>query len=112
MKSSSSVPSTTLNSSNIFNDLPLIKELNPVQLEALKFGLSSLFLGTSGGLLFGSGTSLMRGLQDSPAGRANLLKSFKLFSNFNFKILIHLIKIIFRYCWNKLRGNRIKFNSS
>ena len=66
---------------NPLETLPLIKELNPLQLEALKFGLGSVFLGTTSGLIFGGVTTLMRGIQDSPAGRANLLKSFNIFSN-------------------------------
>ena len=65
---------------NNFKQIPVIKELNSVQLEALKIGLGATFLGTTGGLIFGGVTSLMRGIQETPAGRANLLKSFKLFS--------------------------------
>ena len=65
---------------NNFKQIPVIKELNSAQLEALKIGLGATFLGTTGGLIFGGVTSLMRGIQETPAGRANLLKSFKLFS--------------------------------
>jgi hypothetical protein len=65
---------------DIFKEIPFIKELNSTQLEALKFGLGATFYGTTGGLVFGGMTTLMRGIQDSPAGRANLLRSFKLFS--------------------------------
>lgn len=66
--------------SNDFKQIPVIKELNSVQLEALKFGLGATFIGTTGGLIFGGVTTLMRGIQETPAGRANLIRSFKLFS--------------------------------
>ena len=65
---------------NDFKRILFIKDLNPYQLEALKFGLGASFLGVTGGLTFGGVTTLMRGLQDTPSGRANLLRSFKLFS--------------------------------
>lgn len=71
-------PPSTLSSK--IHEIPFIAQLNSNQLESLKFGLGSVFIGTSGGLLFGGVTTLMRGLQDTPAGRANLLRSFKLFS--------------------------------
>lgn len=73
--------SSPLTISSTIYEIPFINKLDSNQLEALKFGLGSIFLGTSGGLLFGGVTTLMRGLQDTPAGRANLLRSFKLFSN-------------------------------
>ena len=92
MKTSSS--SSTVTTPNFIQGRPLIKELNSVQLEALKFGLSSAFLGTTGGLLFGSGTSLMRGLQDSPAGRANVIKSFKLFSKLHKLVMLVLFSYL------------------
>lgn len=83
--------------------VPLLKELNPIQLEALKFGCGAIFVSSTGGLLFGGVTSLMRGLQDTPAGRANLINSFKLFSNFHFVlkfccILTFFDKLIFFRC--------------
>jgi uncharacterized protein YaaQ len=66
---------------NDFKQIPIIKNLNSAQLEAMKFGLGATFLGTTSGLIFGGVTTLMRGLQETPAGRANILRSFKLFSN-------------------------------
>ena len=72
---------------NIFKELPFIKELNSTQLEALKFGLGGTFYGITSGLIFGGMTTLMRGIQETPAGRANLLRSFKLFSKLHKKII-------------------------
>ncbi len=59
---------------------PLLRKLTARQLEALKFGLNGAFLGTTAGLTFGGVTTLMRGLESTAAGRANLLKSLKIFS--------------------------------
>ena len=78
MKTTSTFPS-----SNVLRELPFIKDLNSIQLEALKFGLGATLMGTTGGLTFGGVTSLMREIQDTPAGRANLIKSFKLFSKYS-----------------------------
>lgn len=58
---------------------PLLQTFTPTQLEALKFALSGAFLGTTAGLSFGGVTALMRGLESTPAGRANILKSLKVF---------------------------------
>jgi hypothetical protein len=66
---------------------PLLNNLlNSAQLEALKFGLNGVFLGTTAGLTFGGITTLMRGLESTPAGRAGLLKSLKIFSKSNEQI--------------------------
>lgn len=72
---------TTSELATDFKEFPIIKDLNFAQLEALKFGLGATFLGTTSGLTFGGVTTLMRGIQDTPAGRANILRSLKLFSN-------------------------------
>lgn len=70
----------TSTSTPLQNNFEFLNGLSPLQIEALKFGIGSTFLGTSGGLLFGGVTTLMRGIQDTPAGRANMIRSFKLFS--------------------------------
>lgn len=60
--------------------LQCLRRLSTTQLEALKFAMSSAFLGTTSGLLFGGVTTLKWGLEGTSAGRANLLRATKIFS--------------------------------
>lgn len=95
-------------------DHSIIKGLSPIQIEALKFGFGATFLGTSGGLLFGGVTSLMRGIQETSAARAYLARSFKLFSIrlFSFKIILNFYCYFnLRYCWNYLWCYWVKFDA-
>lgn len=89
MKNESSPPSFAQFSQNV----PIIKDFTPLQLNALKFGLGSVFLGATSGLAFGGVTTLMKGLEDTPAGRANLVRSFKVFSKTNKQTILKFIEI-------------------
>ena len=92
MKSPTSTSSTSFSFNNLITETPIIKNFSPIQFEALKFGLGATFLGASSGLIFGGVTSLMRELEETPA-RANLMRSFKLFSNYNFTVILCFVHI-------------------